>query len=67
MLVYYYSFEGYYKEDKLDNGNIGILSTIGKRPKINMETKCQGRSYSQSQNYLTIQYFVVLILAEVTF
>ena len=35
---------------------------IGRCPKINMETKCQGRAHSQNQHVLVVQYFMVLIL-----
>jgi hypothetical protein len=64
VLVYYYTFEGYYGEDKLDDKKIGIQSLIG-CPTTNMETKCQGRAHSQNQYVPNSQYFMVLVLVEV--
>ena len=62
MLDYYYSFEGYYGEDKLDNGKIGIHNSIGRCPKTKMETKCQDKTHPHNQYVLIVQYFIVLFL-----
>ena len=48
--------------DNLDEGKIGIQSLIGRCPKTNMKTKCQGRTHSQNQYVLRVQYFMVLVL-----
>ena len=62
VLAYYYSFKGYYGKGKLDEGNIGIQSFIGRCPKTNLETKCQGSLHPQNQDVLIVQYFMVLVL-----
>ena len=67
VLFYYYSFQGYYDEDKLDDGKIGIQSLISRCPKTNMETKCQGKAHSQNQYVLIVQYSMVLVLVGVLF